>query len=117
MDQIHTDVMRRFAEQIAFGCVVVHRAMSSAVLAAMPDRVLDWIYVDGDHRHESVLADLRLSLTKVKLGGYICGDDYSVDGWWKDGVVRALHDFLCESQSKVRIMLVVDTQFMLSVAG
>jgi hypothetical protein len=115
MDQLHADVIGRFGGEIAGGRVVVHRAPSSAALAAMPDRSLDWIYIDGDHSYEAVIADLRLGLAKVKPGGFICGDDYLPGGWWKGGVIRAVHDFLHEAQPRVRIKLVLDTQYMLSV--
>ncbi len=115
MDQIHAGVMRRFSEQITSGRVVIHRAPSATVLAAMPDRSLDWIYIDGDHTYESVIADLRLAFVKVRPGGFICGDDYSADGWWSHAVIRAVHDFLHETQAQVRIKFVIDTQFMLLV--
>ena len=34
------------------------------------------------------------TFAEVKPGGFICGDDYSITGWWRDGVVRAFHDLL-----------------------
>ncbi len=98
MDQLDAGVVSRFAGQIAGGRVVVHRAPSHAALAAMPDRSLDWIYIDGDHSYEAVIADLRLSLAKVRPGGFICGDDYLPGGWWRGGVIRAVHEFLHEAQ-------------------
>ena len=117
MDQIHAGVMSRFAEQISVGRVVMRRGPSASVLAEMPDQSLDWIYIDGDHSYQNVITDLRLSFTKVKPGGLICGDDYMVGGWWTDGVIRAVHDFLYEAQSRVRIKVLIDTQFMLLVVG
>lgn len=117
MDKIYAEVVSRFAEQITAGHVVMHRAPSAAVLTAMPDQSLDWIYIDGDHSYQSVISDLRLSFTKVRPGGFICGDDYMVGGWWTDGVVRAVHDFLHEAQSQVRIEFLIDAQFMLLVVG
>jgi Methyltransferase domain len=116
MDQLHAGVTGRFSDQIITGRVVVHRARSAVALAALPDRSLDWIYIDGDHSYKTVISDLRLSFAKVKTGGFICGDDYQVDGWWTDGVIRAVHDFLYEAQSQVLIKLLVDAQFMLLVA-
>ena len=116
MDQIHAYVMRRFSTAIAAERVVVHRTPSATALAAMPDRSLDWIYIDGDHRYEGVIADLRLGFAKVKPGGLICGDDYMPGNWWEDGVIRALHDFLHETRSNVRIKFLIDAQFMLLVS-
>jgi hypothetical protein len=31
---------------------------------------------------------------KVKLRGYIAGDDYGVKGWWFKGVQRAVDEFV-----------------------
>jgi hypothetical protein len=103
----------RFASEITVGRVVVHRTRSAIALAAIPDRSLDWIYIDGDHTYDNVILDLRLGVAKVKLGGFICGDDYTNGGWWKDGVIRAVHDFLHEAQSSVEIKYVNGTQWML----
>jgi hypothetical protein len=115
MDQIHAAVTKRFAKHITAERVVVHRAPSTTALAALPDHSLDWIYIDGDHSYDGVIADLRLSLTKVKPGGFICGDDYLAGGWWKDGVICAVHEFLHEARPHVRIRFLIDAQFMLSV--
>jgi hypothetical protein len=52
---------------------------------------------------------------KVKPGGIICGDDYTAEGWWGDGVIRALHVFLYEAVSQVRIKMIMDAQFVLTV--
>jgi len=30
----------------------------------------------------------------VRPGGLIAGDDYRLDGWWQDGVVRAVNEFV-----------------------
>jgi hypothetical protein len=38
---------------------------------------LDLVYIDGDHRFECVMIDILLWLPKIKIGGYICGHDYT----------------------------------------
>lgn len=43
-----------------------------------PDKYLDFVFVDGDHRTESVLKDLKAWLPKIKKGGMISGHDI---GW------------------------------------
>ena len=43
------------------------------------DRPIDWLYVDADHRYESVLADLEAWTPFVVPGGVILGDDYGSD--------------------------------------
>ena len=41
----------------------------------------------------------------MKKGGLIIGDDYSLGGWWKDGIVRAFNEFVVESNSIVEFKL------------
>ncbi|MEO6841841.1 MAG: class I SAM-dependent methyltransferase [Bradyrhizobium sp.] len=115
MDKIHDDVLQRFAKEVKAGTAIIHRATSEQALSEMPDGTLDWIYVDGDHSYEGALLDLRLSLTKVKPGGMICGDDYATNGWWNGGVERALHEFLHETGQRVIVRFLVDSQFVLDI--
>lgn len=111
MDARHAGVLQRFAAQAADGQVRVLRQDSHAALACLDDGALDWIYIDGDHRYETVRDDLELALAKVRAGGLICGDDYGIGSWWKDGVVRAVNEFI--GRAPVRIVLVMGTQFVL----
>lgn len=56
---------------------VVKLKMTSLQAAALfPDRSLDAVYIDGDHRYESVLADLKAWLPKIRMSGVIAGHDY-----------------------------------------
>jgi hypothetical protein len=112
MDQIHASVVARFASEIATGQVVIHRALSSVAFAALPNRSLDWVYIDGDHRYDAVLADLRMALAKTRPGGLICCDDYMVYGWFGDDVIRAVHDFRQEAASEMTLALVAGSQII-----
>lgn len=94
LDDIHSGVVERFAAQLSAGQVVIHRESSASVLDTFADASLDWIYVDGDHLYAAVVADLELAFAKVKPGGFIACDDYGIEGWWDDGVTRAVHEFL-----------------------
>jgi hypothetical protein len=93
MDTRHQEVCRRFAAQIAAGRVEVHRMTSALAAQHIPDASLDWVYIDGNHLYEFVRDDLELFMPKVRSGGCIAGDDYGVDGWWSDGVERAVDEF------------------------
>jgi hypothetical protein len=111
MDKIYAGVQHRFKGYIARGRVVVHRATSEQALRDMPDDSLDWIYIDGDHTYNGAILDLRMALSKVKAGGLICGNDYTLGHWWEDGVVRAVHEFLQENNGKLALKLVMGTEF------
>lgn len=49
----------------------------------------DMLWIDGDHRYESVKADIQLYAPLVRRGGLICGHDYCV---WHPEVVRAVDE-------------------------
>ncbi len=58
--------------------------------ALFPDAHFDFVFVDGDHRRESVLADLGAWWPKVRPGGTLAGHDY--DRHWPE-VVAAVNEF------------------------
>jgi len=93
MDGVFNSVRERFDQEIQVRTVVLHRAPSEEAAAQFADDYFDWVYIDGNHLYEFVLRDLESYYPKVKQGGYIAGDDYGVEGWWKDGVTRAVEEF------------------------
>ena len=113
MSAIYDSVCARFAEQSASGTVEIMRQKSGDALKLIEDDSLDFVYVDGDHRYEGVLADLTASLAKLKCGGVLAGDDYSLNGWWGDGVVRAVHETLGRHASELQILLFSRRQFVI----
>jgi len=44
----------------------------------------DFVYLDGDHSYESVIAEIKAFLPLVKPGGIIAGHDAIADGWHPD---------------------------------
>ena len=94
MDRIHDGVASAFANEIAAGRVQIHRDASKDALSAFADNSVDFVYVDGDHSYEGVVADLEAALRVTRARGLIVCDDYMLGKWWKDGVVRAVHEFL-----------------------
>lgn len=57
-----------------------------------PSDSLDWVYIDGNHEYEHVIADLEVFYRKLKSGGILAGDDYD----WGEArgcpVRRAVHE-------------------------
>jgi hypothetical protein len=105
MDTRYERVLKRFNAQISSGKVEVFRELSVDAVHRFKNGELDFVYIDGDHSYESVIQDLRTFFPKVKTGGLIISDDYTLGGWWKDGVVRACNEFLLESRSLVEFKL------------
>ena len=58
--------------------------------AAFDDESLDFVFIDGDHRYDEVLADIDAWLPKLKTGGMLAGDDYDENS--HPGVWRAVRD-------------------------
>jgi predicted O-methyltransferase YrrM len=66
--------------------------MDSARAAELyADASLDFVFIDGGHEYETVLADIQAWLPKVKQGGFIGGDDYG-HARGSEGVQRAVHE-------------------------
>jgi len=96
MDDIYESVCVRFADEVESGVVLIHRGPSAQIGMEFDDAYFDWVYIDGNHLYEYVRNDLEIFATKVKSGGLITGDDYGVRGWWRDGVTRAVDEFVAQ---------------------
>lgn len=115
MDALHAAVLERFAREREKGVVEVHRLPSTEAAERLADGELDFVYIDGDHTYEAVAADLDAYVEKVKPGGLLAGDDYGVEGWWEDGVTRAVDEFVAEGRAEV--VSLDENQFVLRVRG
>ena len=81
----------RFRAEIAAGRVEVHAMSFADFLAPIPDRSIDWIYVDGAHSYTEVARDLWQAWPKVRIGGILCGHDFAIrPAVWGTGVCRAV---------------------------
>ena len=111
MDRACASVAERFAPAIARGTVEILRLDSRAAARSLPDQHLDWVYIDGNHTYEFVRDDLASYYPKVKPGGLLTGDDYRLDGWWGDGVVRAVDELV--ASGRCRLVSIEGAQFVL----
>ncbi len=78
MDILYSCVYANFMNYFGRGTLIRRRSADASEYFA--DGSLDIVYIDGDHRPESVLNDLRNWFPKVRFGGVICGDDYNWPG-------------------------------------
>lgn len=111
MDMRFRAVTARFAAEITSGRVVVHRSRAAAIADSFRDGYFDWVYIDGNHLYEYVKLDLEKYYSKVKSGGTIAGDDYGLEGWWDNGVQRAVDEFV-EGWTSVSLTM-KGTQFLI----
>lgn len=82
--------------------VIIHKGNSVEILNTLEDEYLDLVYIDGDHTYNGVKGDLESSYKKVKVGGYICGHDYTSHMF--EGVVRAVNEFCDEKKLKINYL-------------
>jgi hypothetical protein len=79
-----------FAEMITL--IIADSVKASQLFA---DNSIEWVHLDARHDYRSVCADIRAWLPKVKLGGWLSGDDYNEEKWPE--VVRAVSELLPEA--------------------
>jgi hypothetical protein len=69
--------------------VEVVRMKSEDAKTLFPNKYFDYVYIDGEHSYAAVTRDLNNYFSKLKVGGWLIGDDY---GW--TGIADAVQDFL-----------------------
>jgi hypothetical protein len=77
--EIYEEAMRRTAQHEDRR--VVLRGRTSEVIHEIPDRHLDFVYIDGDHTLRGITIDLIQVWDKVRPGGWIGGDDFRPNIW------------------------------------
>lgn len=106
-DDYHTakNVLRPFENRVTF-----LRSASPGVAADFLDETLDFVYIDGDHRADAVLQDLRAWTPKVRTGGIVAGHDFISPGEentgqnWGPNVQKALAAF-CPPETNIYLVV------------
>lgn len=91
-DRVYAKVCDLFAP---FKNVEILRYRSEDVFFLFEDEYFDYVYIDGEHSYKAVSRDLNNYFPKIKIGGYLIGDDYG----WK-GIAPAIEDFLKRNRGK-----------------
>ena len=81
--------LARFASR-----VTIKRTTSAKAAANMPDATFDFVYIDANHAHDAVAADLRLWWPKLTPLGILAGHDWDPKNM--PGVCRAVRGFADE---------------------
>lgn len=87
--------------------LTTHVGDSSANMSKLPDSSFDMVYIDGDHAYEGVVRDIEAVLPKLKPGGVMIFNDYTVwsaASMFHCGVARAVHEFCLKHPWKFRYM-------------
>ena len=83
-DEVHNSLIRKYKDNPV---VKIVRKTSIEGASEIPDESLDFVYIDGDHRVESVFNDISAWYPKVRVGGIVSGHDFS-EHPVKSGVYR-----------------------------
>lgn len=86
---------------LADGIVTIHPGDSASSMRLMPDQSFDWIYIDGDHSYTGARADITASVPKLKEGGLLVFNDYTVwspSSMSRCGVAKAVNEFCISEQ-------------------
>ena len=68
----------------------LHKGLSTEVVGDFLPNSVDVVFIDGDHRYEGVVADIKAYANIVRPGGMLMFDDYNV---WFPGVRKAVDEF------------------------
>ncbi len=81
-DKVYAEAMQNTA--FAAKKIVVLRGRTKEVIDGIPDKSLDFAYIDGDHTLRGITIDLIRLLPKMKDNALIAGDDFSPNPWQHD---------------------------------
>jgi len=115
MDAVFEGARERFSGRTE---VKFHREYSDKAALEFPDHYFDWVYIDGNHDYEFVKKDLEAFLPKVKEGGFLTGDDYtlpSADDSQFIPVKEAVSEFVRENS--VKFLKLFGAQFIIRKEG
>lgn len=86
-DNLYHDVVSSLRRHHPFRHNILRGSLPQ-LATSLPAHFFDLIFVDGDHRYESVIQDLSAASALLSPGGILCGDDYN----WPS-VEKAVLDF------------------------
>lgn len=81
---------------------IIRRGFSDDIIPTFENNFFDIIFIDGNHETEFVYRDGCMSFQKVKPGGYIIFDDYTIRSWPQ--TVKGIDQFLTEYSDKIKII-------------
>jgi len=88
----YNDVYEMYLEAVSAYSdkITTLRMYSEEAVKHVPDRSLDFAFIDANHAYKYVKQDIILWLPKVKHGGILSGHDYKIKRF---GVKRAVDEF------------------------
>ena len=91
----HRHAQTLLAEYVKSKKFIIIQKSSLDALQDIEDNSLDFVFIDANHEHDPVLADIRGWAPKVRAGGIVSGHDYYVFSYTGSrGVVDAVDEYV-----------------------
>jgi Methyltransferase domain len=107
----------KFQPQIEKGQLVVYPGLSWEMLAKLPDKSIDYVYLDAGHSYEEAVKDIEQVSKKIKDDGIIQFNDYTLFdpfAFIPYGVPKAVHEFMLKENYEL-LFLCLHRQFFCDV--
>ena len=107
----------KFQQQIESGQLVIYPGLSWEMLSQLPDKSIDYLYLDAGHSYEEVVKDLEQVRGKIKDTGIIQFNDYTLFdcfAFTPYGVPKAVHEFMLKENYEL-LFLCLHRQFFCDV--
>lgn len=99
----HEEVRASFGANGLLPYVDLIKERSETACQRFEDKTLDMVFIDGGHDYDQVMLDLESWFPKVKPGGLLAGDDYTISEVFELGVRRAVNDFALKRGLKLEV--------------
>jgi hypothetical protein len=95
---------------------IIEKYSNQAVID-FEDNFFDWIYLDSNHSYDFVKEDLGVWWSKLKPGGFFCGNAYIDTPIAKNildfGVIPAVDDFIAEKFEDINSFDTIESQYII----
>jgi predicted O-methyltransferase YrrM len=91
------------AKLAPYNAAVIKKNSVDAALD-VPDKSLDFVFIDADHKYGSVKKDLEAWTKKVRPGGIVSGHDYYIFPSGNRGVIDAVNEFVAKYNYALNII-------------
>lgn len=117
-EDVFQAVLASFAKEIESGQVEIVRSQSHKGLMRLPDKSIDFLYIDTSHNYKDTAMELEVAKSKITDTGIISGHDYRVGRFVPEhrafieyGVIQAVNEFIVQNDFKLKYLSFESSQF------
>jgi hypothetical protein len=117
-EDVYQSVLDSFAGEIATGQVEVIRSEAYTGILSLPDKSIDFLYIDTSHSYKDTVMELDAAMAKITDDGIIAGHDYRVGRYVPEqrtfldyGVIDAVNEFIVRNDFKLKYLSFESDQY------